>query len=56
MPLKTPPSDLNQQWDQLVRSCLGDCVHANTPADLFNALNRLKLVLECQAIYTDINE
>jgi len=52
--MKTPPSEVKAQWDQLVRGCLGDCVHAQTPADLFNSLNRLKLALECLQTYTAI--
>ena len=48
--MKTYPSEPDQ-WDQLVRSCLGDCLHAETPADLFNALNRLKLAVECLQTY-----
>jgi|TARA_R110000868_G_scaffold244629_1_gene500997 hypothetical protein len=45
-----------KESDQLINSLLGDCLHANTPQDLFNSLNRLKLGLEALKILKDISE
>lgn len=43
----------SEDWEELIGACLSDCLQAQNPQDLFNALNRLKLAVECQLHYLE---
>lgn len=44
-----------KQIDQLLQGVLADCLHAQNPTELFNALNRLKLAVEAVETLAKLN-